>query len=493
VSDSREVTVNPIGVNATLTADPNTVTSGGTTTLTWSSTGATSCTAGANSLGFDTGNTTSGSDATTALTTNTTFTVSCTGPGGTATANASVTVQIPNPTVTLTANPTTVSDNGTTTLTWSSTNATVCTATEGPGFDTRNFPDGTTSSLPLKFRFPGPNYIFTVVCSRGGGEIISDSVQVVVKKDSDIVPRGDGDGKPGGGKNIQTYPTLYNTSTAKVINFNVACGQLAAVWQAPEDVPEGYTMYYFDQRFNMWRELWNVRQAEVDTQVVGSEVSYVKKFSPPNNDPTTLYRYRLHTYLGGVEFDPNSDATGSPLTAVWPCGVSFDMSNKDIVKVRDVALPYNPLANQDSKIDNIVPILENDEITFRINILNSGELPFSGDISVVDQLTNLAEPKDGWKAKVVCGNKCKLSVGGYNPDTKQLAFTITPKPPKTLVGGGVEVWAIEYTAKAKPVKIGNTAFLLQNKAFVNSFSSNLLTTKPLLVLPLGTTEFKEVQ
>jgi len=89
------VTVNvgaaPSAPTVTLSANPTSVSSGGSTTLTWSSTNATSCTATAGA-GFSTGGATSGSDASSSLTSNTTFTVSCTGAGGTGTASASVTV-----------------------------------------------------------------------------------------------------------------------------------------------------------------------------------------------------------------------------------------------------------------------------------------------------------------------------------------------------------------------------------------------------------------
>jgi hypothetical protein len=73
----------------TLTASPTSVSSGGQTKLTWSSTGATSCTA---SGGWSGTQPTSGSQQSAALTSATTFALSCTGVGGTA--NASVQVSV---------------------------------------------------------------------------------------------------------------------------------------------------------------------------------------------------------------------------------------------------------------------------------------------------------------------------------------------------------------------------------------------------------------
>jgi hypothetical protein len=116
---------------ATLTASPTTIASGGTSTLTWSSTNATSCTATGGTFGGAKG--TSGSQSTGALTTTTTYSLTCTGAGGTSTpATATVTVTAnPVPTATLTANPTAVVSGAASTLTWSSTNATGCTGTGG--------------------------------------------------------------------------------------------------------------------------------------------------------------------------------------------------------------------------------------------------------------------------------------------------------------------------------------------------------------------------
>jgi hypothetical protein len=70
---------------ASLSANPTSVTAGQSSTLTWSSTNATSCTG----TGFSTGNLTAGSvTVTPSITTN--YSVSCTGSGGTATASATV-------------------------------------------------------------------------------------------------------------------------------------------------------------------------------------------------------------------------------------------------------------------------------------------------------------------------------------------------------------------------------------------------------------------
>ena len=75
-----------------LIANPTSVTSGSLTTVTWSSTNATSCTA---SGGWTGTKATSGSQAITGITTNTTYTLSCTGTGGTTNQSTTITVTAP--------------------------------------------------------------------------------------------------------------------------------------------------------------------------------------------------------------------------------------------------------------------------------------------------------------------------------------------------------------------------------------------------------------
>ncbi len=210
-----------------LTASPNPVTSGGRPTLTWSSTGATSCVAGGP---WSNSGTLSGGGLTNPLYSNTTFTLQCTGPGGTSplqsvtvgvtaapcslpwggttndgssvTAYQSSSVTSPStcvsqtrmctngtlsgsyayqscsvtsaaPTASLTADPSILYGVGkTTSLSWFSTNATSCT---GTGFSTGGAVTGTTS---VTLDTLGST-TFTVTCSGSGGSA-SDSKVVTV-------------------------------------------------------------------------------------------------------------------------------------------------------------------------------------------------------------------------------------------------------------------------------------------------------------------------
>ncbi len=119
---------------ATITLSPSTIVSGGDSTITWSSTNATSCTASGNWAWSGT-IATSGTEVTSqsgASLYTITYVIACTGAGGSASSTAYLTVEPPGtPAVKLTASPTTITSGGSSTLTWSSTNATSCTASGG--------------------------------------------------------------------------------------------------------------------------------------------------------------------------------------------------------------------------------------------------------------------------------------------------------------------------------------------------------------------------
>jgi hypothetical protein len=111
----------------TTSASPTTVPLGRSTNLTWSSTNATTCTASGDWSGTEAA---SGSQSVTPTAVGTaTYTLSCMGPGGSGKASATAAVAAPPPpTVTISALPTSVISGQSTTLTWSSTHATKCTA-----------------------------------------------------------------------------------------------------------------------------------------------------------------------------------------------------------------------------------------------------------------------------------------------------------------------------------------------------------------------------
>lgn len=141
------VTVNQVPPTVTLTALPTAVSSGGTSTLTWSTSNAASLTID-NGIGSVTPD--AGSVTTKAITSTTTFTATATGPGGTATATAMVAVS--PVAVTLTATPDTVSSGGSATLTWTANDAVSVVIDQGVGTVCGAAPcsTGTVSVTPAK-------------------------------------------------------------------------------------------------------------------------------------------------------------------------------------------------------------------------------------------------------------------------------------------------------------------------------------------------------
>jgi hypothetical protein len=186
-SSSASTTVSlqtPQAPTLTFSASPTSIAPGGNTTLTWSSTNATACTA---SGGWSGAKATSGSQQVTNITATTTYTLVCTGAGGNSpTRNATVTVTStppPAPTVDLSAGAASVPVNGTTSLSWSSSNATSCTASGGWTGSKGTSGTETTSAL-------ANTTTFTLTCNGAGGTA-SDSVTV------SVTPGGGGGG--GGG------------------------------------------------------------------------------------------------------------------------------------------------------------------------------------------------------------------------------------------------------------------------------------------------------
>ena len=112
----------------TLTANPSSIQAGQNSTLSWTSQYANSCSA------YWTSSTATSGTGVVVPTSTTTYNITCSGASGTTPATASVMVyvnQVQNPTVTLSANPLSVNYNGSSTLTWNSSNVTSCSASGG--------------------------------------------------------------------------------------------------------------------------------------------------------------------------------------------------------------------------------------------------------------------------------------------------------------------------------------------------------------------------
>ncbi|TNF89155.1 MAG: hypothetical protein EP301_03565 [Gammaproteobacteria bacterium] len=154
----------------TLSSSSTSVVSGHSTTLSWTSTNATECSASGAWSGLQA---LTGNASTDNLTATSTYTLTCTGPGGSG--SGSVTVQVtepPAPTVSVSASSTTVDEGDNVTLSWSATNASSCTAT-GNWTGSRSA-SGTSTVGPLT-----STSTYGLSCSGDGGSA-TDEVTVNV-------------------------------------------------------------------------------------------------------------------------------------------------------------------------------------------------------------------------------------------------------------------------------------------------------------------------
>jgi hypothetical protein len=185
-----------------ITANPFSVISGNSSTLSWTSTNATSCTA---SGAWSGSKSISGSQSTGSVYSSQTYNITCTGAGGSA--SDSVTVDVATilaPNVNIKANnsdgPITISSGSSATLSWTSNNTTSCTASGAWSGSKSISGSQSTGSLTS-------SKTYTITCTGAGGSA-SDSVTVNV---GDVPP------------NTPTVNLLINGSNGPItIGYNTA-------------------------------------------------------------------------------------------------------------------------------------------------------------------------------------------------------------------------------------------------------------------------------
>lgn len=160
----------PNAPTLTFTASPTTISTGATSTLSWQAQNATGCTA---SNGWTGTQSTNGTTQVNPVAT-TTYALDCTGAGGSVHKEVTVGVKVAgpppaSPTLNFTASPTKVNQGQASTLTWSSTNATGCTATNGW--------TGSKATSGSESVTPSATTTYMLSCSGAGGSI-SKSVTV---------------------------------------------------------------------------------------------------------------------------------------------------------------------------------------------------------------------------------------------------------------------------------------------------------------------------
>jgi len=174
VNDSASITVvSPSAPWVSLTANSSSLPYGESTTLSWNSGNTSGCSAS----GDWSGNlSTTGSQSTGPLIADSTFNLTCTGAGGSATESVGITVAAPVPTLSFSASPSSVNANGTTTLSWTGTNVTSCTASGNWSGNKAVAGSEVKSAMTADSQF-------TLICSGPGGSV-SKTVDVIVLQSS---------------------------------------------------------------------------------------------------------------------------------------------------------------------------------------------------------------------------------------------------------------------------------------------------------------------
>ena len=371
--------------------------------------------------------------------------------------------------------PVTISKGASTTLSWTSTNTTTCMAQDGWTNSTSTA--GSVSSEPVD-----SNRSFTIICTGPGGTA-TDTVRVEVG----------GAGCCGGGGGNPFNSHVYNSSTVPVGVNMQPCGTILMTWDRPTTNVDRFRIYYSGVNFENWAKL---NEVSIGYATSGPGNKLQLEFYPPNQ--VDIFRYRLYTYFQGAETMATKDSLGSPIAPVKCDSGAGDLSssNKDIIKIRNIALSYNRLGSQDSNISPALPIIEGNTVEFAINLVNSGTTDMAEPILVEDVMANLVQPTSGvgfgLVADCVSTSKCKLELLGYDATFKTLRFKVVPTAGHSLAPG--EVWTVTFTAKTQaPSNRRNQPFRFQNKAYVNGLSGPLLTTPNILVLPVGAPSIEEIQ
>lgn len=156
-SSAATLTVNPPPV-VTIALTSDSITAGQSTTLSWSATNATACSASGAWAGSQP---LSGSLSVSPVAGSHTYTLSCTGVGGSASGSATVNVN-PPPVVTIAIDPSTITAGQSATLSWSASNATACSAS-GAWAGSQSL-TGSLSVAPA-----AGSYSYTLNCTGAGG------------------------------------------------------------------------------------------------------------------------------------------------------------------------------------------------------------------------------------------------------------------------------------------------------------------------------------
>ena len=217
-SDGYPLVVQLTGVapiTAIISANPTSIVAGTPTTLHWNASPGATCTAtgGASGDGWEGSLPSSGSQSVTETSAGTfQFGLSCESGSQTVQADTLVTVTWPVVTAALSASPTSIFEGESVTLTWSSTNASTCTASGGSVHDDWPGTKATSGSQsvvePSALGFSSISLVFEITCTSNVSGLTAQASSTVEVKRTPPVPRGGGGGGGGGAFDAALFAVL---------------------------------------------------------------------------------------------------------------------------------------------------------------------------------------------------------------------------------------------------------------------------------------------
>lgn len=161
------------------------------------------------------------------------YTISCTNAGGTGNASASIDITAPGPTVTLSATPNPVDYNTTTTLNWTSSDTSECTATQGPGFSTGGQTNGSDVSSSLTTATT-----FTIFCDSPSGSVSDTQVVNVQPHCTSSAPASASVSIAAGIQYVYAYG-VTNATSVTFPTWGDVNGQNDLIWYTGTDLGGG--------------------------------------------------------------------------------------------------------------------------------------------------------------------------------------------------------------------------------------------------------------
>jgi len=284
----------------TLTANPATINSGNSVILNWSTTNATSCTA---SGGWSGSQPTAGSFTVTPFNT-TIYTLTCAGSGGTATENRTIIVNSTTssaPTLSLTVNPTSLNVGNSSSINWTTTGATSCSAFGGWS--------GGKNIAGSETVFPITTTTYGLVCNGPGGSTVQ----------SQTVTVGSGAGLPT--LSLSASPSVISSGNSSVLSWtttNITSCSAFGSWAGTKNTAGAETAFpNTTSTFTLvctgpMGTVTDSRTITVQVVTTGGAVVQVSKLAKNNSLNETAFRNFIEAQsLDVLEFEILVRNTGS--------------------------------------------------------------------------------------------------------------------------------------------------------------------------------------